>query len=183
MEYLDRTDPIDTIDTDTDATGGFEFTAVTPGRYVLGVDLYRSYGASPDSGAVFRPTYHPGAPDASSATIIDIRGGEGHELAQMILPPPLRARRLTGVVRFADGTPAAGARVLLLDAVRPWMDLAEPIDTDASGAFSFVVHEGLSYSISAVQLGRDARGQRRLPATAGPFVVANEPAPVVVTLP
>ena len=68
----------------------------------------------------------------------------------MTLPPALRAHRLTGIVRLEDGTPAAGVSVVLLDAVRKWLDVGPPVDTDSSGAFSFVVHEGLSYIVSAV---------------------------------
>ena len=96
----------------------------------------------------------------------------------MTLPQALRAHQLTGIVRLEDGTPAAGVSVVLLDAVRKWLDVGPPVDTDSSGAFSFVVHEGLSYIVSAVYPGRDTRGQRRVPTTVGPFVVTADPAPL-----
>jgi hypothetical protein len=95
-EYIDRNGPVDTIDTTSDAAGAFEFNEVTSGSYVLGVDLFRQYWMSPDSDVVFRPTYHPGTPDLSRATIVDIRGGEAQELAPMTLPPPLRSHRDRG---------------------------------------------------------------------------------------
>ncbi len=177
-EYIDRNGPVDTIDTTSDAAGAFEFSEVSTGSYVLGVDLFRSYGMSPDSEVVFAPTYHPGTPDLSRATIVDIRGGEAQELAPMTLSPPLRAYRLTGTAKYADGTPAIGATVMLLDAVREWNDLAEPIDIDASGTFSFVVHEGLSYIVTAHDRVPYTRGVRPMTTDVGPFVVTKEPAPM-----
>lgn len=121
-------------------------THTEPGGYVLGVDLLRQSHLSSDTNAVLGPTCHQGTPDVLRATIVDIKRGERHELAPMRLPPALRAHKLTGTVKYDDGTPAAGATVMLLDPNRKWLDLAEPFETNASGAFSFVVHEGLSYT-------------------------------------
>ena len=181
-EYIDRNGPVDTIDTTSDAAGTFEFSEVTSGSYVLGVDLFRQYGMSPDSDVVFRPTYHPGTPDLSRATIVDIRGGEAQDLASMTLSPPLRAYRLSGTVKYADGTPAAGATVTLDDPVRKWIDLAEPVDTDASGTFSFVVHEGLSYIVSAYPRPPSTRGVRPIVTSVGPFAITETPAPLEIVV-
>jgi hypothetical protein len=178
-EYLDRNGPVDTIDTTSDAAGAFEFREVSTGSYVLGVDIFRSYGMSPDSEVVFAPTYHPGTSDLSRATIVDIRGGEAQELTPITLSPPLRVHRLTGTVKYADGTPAIGATVTLDDPIRKWLDLAEPIETDGSGTFSFVVHEGLSYIVSAYYYrGPMTRGVRPVVTSVGPFTIADAPAPL-----
>jgi hypothetical protein len=93
VDYVDSSDLIDTIDAATDAAGRFEFSGITPARYVLGVDLYRQSHMTSASGAVFGPTYHPGTPDALRATVIDIRGGERHDLAPMAVPPARRRPR------------------------------------------------------------------------------------------
>ena len=182
IEYVDRTDLIDTIDTTSDAAGAFEFREVTSGSYVLGVNLLRQHYMMSDGEQVFGATYYPGTRDALRATIVDIRGGERHDLAPMTLPPPLAAHRLTGIVKFEDGTPAAGATVLLGDAVRKWMDLAEPVDTDASGTFSFVVHEGLSYIVTAYYRPPNAGRVRPVPTDAGPFQVTKAPAPLEIVV-
>lgn len=182
IEYVYSRSIVETIDATADAAGRFEFIGITPARYVLGIDLFRQAESPSDSPVVFPVTYHPGTPDAMRATIIDMRGGERHDVAPMTLPPALRAHRLTGTVWLEDGAPAAGVSVALLDAVRKWLDVAPPVETDSSGAFSFVVHEGLSYIISAVYPGRDTRGQRRVPTTVGPFAVTKEPAPLRIVV-
>jgi hypothetical protein len=182
MEYVDSTDLVDTIDVTTDASGRFEFSGVTPARYVLGVDLHRQFYLASDSDAVFGPTYHPGIPDALQATIVDIRGGERHDLAEMTLPRARPAHRLTGIVRFEDGTPAAGATVLLGEGAKKWRDRAEPVDIDASGTFSFVVHEGLSYIVTAYYRPPNADRTRAIEIDVGPFQVTKAPEPLEIVV-
>jgi len=180
VEDVDSSGLVETIDVTADAAGRFEFSEVTPARYVLGVDLLKKSYMPSDPNAVFGPTYHPGTPDPLRATIVDIRGGERHDLAPMTLPIPLRAHRLTGTVKYADGTPAAGATVMLGDPVKKWLELAEPFETDASGTFSFVVHERLSYIVSAYWRPPNTRGVRPIVTAVGPFVVTNTPAPLEI---
>jgi hypothetical protein len=178
LEYVDSTRLVDTIDTVSDAAGAFEFREIASGSYVLGVDLLRQAHLLSDADAVFGATYHPGTADALRATIVDVRGGEAHDLIPLTLPPPRRAHRLTGTVKFEDGTPAAGATVMLGDPVKKWIDLAEPVEIDASGAFSFVVHEGLSYIVTAYYRPPNAGRTRGVETAVGPFQVTKEPAPL-----
>jgi hypothetical protein len=182
IEHVDAKGVPQTIDAMTDSAGRFAFTAVTPGRYVLGVDLFRIPDVLPDPAVAFPVTYHPGTADPRRATVIELRGGELHALEPMTLPPARRPYQLTGIVTSEDGTPAAGVLVDLLDASRTWLEAAPPVETDGAGAFSFRVHEGLSYIVSASYRGRDARGQRRIPATVGPIVVTKEPAPLRIVV-
>jgi hypothetical protein len=182
VEYVDSARLVDTIDTVSDAAGAFEFTEITSGSYVLGVDLLRQPHLVPDGGQVFGATYHPGTSEALRATIVDIRGGEGRDLAPLMLPPPRRAHRLTGIVTFEDGAPAAGATVMLGDPVKPWIDLAEPVEIDATGTFSFVVHEGLSYVVSAYYRPPNAGRVRPVPTDVGPFQVTNAPLPLEIVV-
>ena len=182
IEHLDTRGVPETIDATTNAAGLFEFATVTPGRYVLGVDLFRMSEMEPDLAGVFPTTYHPGTPDALRATIIELKGGERHDLGAMTLPPPRRPYQLTGTVTLEDGTPAPGVSVMLLDPRRQWLVVAPPVDTDSSGTFSFLVHEGLSYVISAVYQGRDARGRRQTPTTVGPLVVTQAPPPLRIVV-
>jgi Carboxypeptidase regulatory-like domain len=180
FEQVHSRDAPDTIGATTDAAGRFEFTELTPGRYVAGVDLFRILELLPDPTVAFPVTYHPGTPDSLYATVIDMRGGERHDLAPMTIAPALRQRQLKGTVRFEDGTPAAGARVILGDSLRIWHALAQPVETDSSGTFSFLVHEGLSYVVSATYGDRRILGRRPTPTTVGPFVVTPQTSPVQI---
>lgn len=183
IEFVETTGLVETIDATTDAAGQFELGPVTPGRYVVGVDLFRMAEMEPDPAGVFPTTYHPGTQNGLRATIVELRGGELHALEPMTLPPPRHPYQLTGIVTLEDGTPAAGVSVSLLDANRKWLDVAPSVETDNAGAFSFLVHEGLSYIVSASYRGRDARGQRRIPVTMGPVAITKQPAPLTIVVP
>ena len=53
IEYIDSSDLVETIDATADAAGRFEFSGVTPARYVLGIDLFRQA----ESAVRLRPLY------------------------------------------------------------------------------------------------------------------------------
>ena len=147
---------------------------------MLGVDLFRILELLPDPTVAFPVTYHPGTPNPLYATVIEMRGGERRDLAPMTLVPALRKHQLKGTVRFEDGTPAAGARVVLGDSRRTGHALDAPVETDSSGTFSFLVHEGLSYVVSATYGDRRVLGRRPTPTTIGPFDVTAQTAPVQI---
>ena len=166
---------VQTVRATTDATGSFEFTDVSPGRYVVGVDLVRRM----DPKIVFPSTYHPGTADPAAATIVDPAEGL-RELVPMTIPAARRERRLTGIVLFADGRPASGAFISLSDGSARWRQVAVGIKTADDGTFSFVVHEGLDYIASASYWDEIERKQVR--GSVGPFVVTGETAPFKVVL-
>jgi hypothetical protein len=167
---------VQTLRARSDAGGGFEFTDVSPGRYVVGVGLTRSIW---DGDVVFPRVFHPGTTDATSATVVRIDGGQQQSLEPMTLPAPRRTYRLTGTLVFEDGRPASRAIVSLWDGLERWRQVAAGIDSD-DGTFSFVVHEGLSYSARAQYWDETQRAS--FSGTAGPFIVGPETPPLRIEL-
>lgn len=160
----------------TDVDGGFEFLDVSPGLYVVGVDLARRI----EDGVIFPATFHPGTSEAALATQVRIVGAQHQQLEPMTLPPARRQYRLSGLVLFADGTPAGGASISLQDGLRPYLQVAWGTRTDAGGMFSFLVHEGLSYVVLATYW--DDIHRQQLQSRMGPLVISQEVADLTVTL-
>jgi hypothetical protein len=173
-EAVGKRGNIEVLRTSADAGGGFEFTEVPPGRYLVGVDLITRM----DPKEVFPTTFHPGTPDATAATVVELRGGEERELAPMTLPPARRAHRLVGTVVFEDGSPAVGAFISLSDGIATFRQVAVGIKTGPDGTFTFLVHEGLSYIARAWTDGE----RKQVSGTAGPFVIGEDVAPLTVVL-
>jgi len=171
-----KTGNLQTLRATSDAGGRFEFTDVSPGRYVVGIDLTRAMNAD----LVFPPTYHPGTGDAASATVVQLEGGEQRELEPLVLPPARRPHQLTGTVLFPDGIAVSGAVVSLWDGREQWRQVAVGIKTESDGAFSIRVHEGLSY-LARVSYW-DETQRRQLETTVGPFVAGPDTPPLRVVL-
>ena len=129
----------------TDQNGRYELTGVPAGRYILGVNLSQGPGVD-----FVSPTrFHPDATEPANALPFEVIAGEHLELARMVIPLPPPSYRITGVVTFEDGKPAQGVTVSLADGNARWKEVAGEVQTDANGTFSFLVHEGLSYVVSA----------------------------------
>ncbi len=131
--------------TRTDSTGRFELSGVSAGQYILGVNLT----TGPDSDVVSSTRFHPDATEPANALPFEVIAGEHLELARMVIPPPPPSYRITGVVTFEDGKPAQGVAVSLADGNARWKEVAGEVQSDANGTFSFLVHEGLRYVVSA----------------------------------
>ena len=160
----------------TDANGQFEFVDTSPGRYVVGVDLTRRASRP----VVFPATYHPGTADPTLATVVELRGGEHRELPPMTVPEPRREYKIAGIVAFADGKPAPGASISLMDGNSQRSQVAFGTRVGPDGTFSFAAHEGLSYLVLATYWDESERQQ--LEGRAGPFVITDNLASVRVTL-
>jgi len=175
-EDVGKSGNVQTLSVQTDAGGSFEFPEVSPGRYVVGVDLTRRM----DPRVVFPTTFHPGTTSPGLATIVQLEGGQHRDLEPMTLPSPRRSFRLTGAVVREDGSPAPGVFISLRDGVEKWRQVAVGIKTEFDGSFSFVVHEGLSYLATASYW--DGEQRKSFGGSVGPFIVSEDTGPVKVVL-
>jgi 5-hydroxyisourate hydrolase-like protein (transthyretin family) len=160
----------------TDANGRFEFVDTSPGRYLVGVDLTRRASRP----VVFPTRYHPGTADPALATVVELRGGEHRELPPMTVPAPRREYQIAGIIAFADGRPAQGASISLMNGNSQRLQVAFGTRVGPDGTFSFAVHEGLSYVALATCWDESERQQ--LQGRAGPFVITGNLTNVRVTL-
>lgn len=159
-------------------TGFYEFTDVPPGEYMVGVSLRHT--REPD--VLYPRTFHPGAPVWPDATVVTIGEGDHRQLEPFRLPAPRQRRELTGVVIWPDARPAAGAFVSLIDGDHGFHLAGAGMRVDVDGRFGFVVHDGLSYTVRASFNIADDPQRRQLEASAGPFVVSSQTAPITLRL-
>lgn len=115
--------------------GRVEARQLQPDRYVIGLNVNRP----PEPKQPYDRVFYPGVADAASARVVDLQPGERIELDAFVLPPPLAERRFSGVVRWPDGSPAAGASVGLRrarGARHAGMHVGNLVTTDGEGRFT-----------------------------------------------
>ena len=134
---------------ETDADGRVEFAQLHPNQYAVSVNGTRPPGID----MPYAARYFPDADSLDAARTIDLGLGERLDLGDWVLPAPLPSRRVTGQVAWPDGTPAAGAHVLLLGGRGgPWQNRTVDkgsVTTDREGRFTLTVHEGITYEVRA----------------------------------
>lgn len=160
----------------TGTDGRYEMKLVHPGRYLLGVRIAGSAGSTH---VPFPQTYYPGVSDRSGATIVSISEGQHFEADDLILPPRLIERQLNGIVRDSSGKAVRGATVWLKDTQYINADMPYRKETDAEGRFSFLVYEGMKYSLNA---NLDEVGRARRQSDSVDLIVSANPEPLTLVL-
>jgi 5-hydroxyisourate hydrolase-like protein (transthyretin family) len=133
----------------TDAEGRFEFKAVAPGEYLLGVRLLGSLGQP----LPYPRTYFPGTPSRETAGVVKVKEGEHLGDLEMRLPAPLEEYEVTGTVVYEDGQAAPGASVYVSQMEDDRTGDIRNAQADERGRFTVKVYEGLSYRMSAYPRG------------------------------
>jgi hypothetical protein len=175
-EDVGKSGYIQTTNVFSDAGGSFEFSPVSPGRYVVGIDLVRQF----DPKVVYPATFYPGTANPATATIVQLDGGEHRDLEAMTVPAARRSFQLTGMVVHEDGSPEPGADVVLRVGIEKFRQVAGGIRAKSDGSFSFVVHEGLSYTAHAIYW--DEAQRKQFVGGVGPFVVTQDTGPMKIVL-
>lgn len=141
-------------------TGGYYFDHVAPGRYLVAINPRNCPGPyAPQYG----PSYFPGTSDKSAAKVISVKEAERLKLDEYKLPPVLKERTFSGIVRSADGALASGAKVFLSDAnVSRCMNLGNQRQVVAGqdGRFSISGFDGYEYRLRAYKDNQPTASKR-----------------------
>jgi 5-hydroxyisourate hydrolase-like protein (transthyretin family) len=129
----------------TDAEGRFEFKAVPPGEYLLGVRVLGSLGQP----LPYPRTYFPGTPSRDAAGVVKVKEGERLGDLEMRLPAPLDEYEVTGTVVYEDGRAAPGASVYVSQVEDDRTGDNKSVQADERGRFTVKVYDGLNYRMSA----------------------------------
>jgi hypothetical protein len=119
--------------TKTNESGRFEFGELTPGRYLLGVNLQ----SAPDGDTPFRRTFFPGVRSSSTAKVLVLGVGENLTDNDFRLPPRLPVEVITGTFVWQNGEPVKKGLISLKDTPNSTggesLDYA---DVDSQGRFT-----------------------------------------------
>lgn len=127
--------------------GSYYFRDVAPGRYLLAVNPRNRPGTSDP---VYPLMYYPGVMSRDQATVIQVSSSREISLNDFMLTRPLAERWFSGTVLLADKTPAAGAKVILIDPNDRMMGTnVTEIVADDQGRFRVKGYESFPYWIEA----------------------------------
>ncbi|MGC4056164.1 MAG: carboxypeptidase regulatory-like domain-containing protein [Paludibaculum sp.] len=132
--------PLRVRSTRTNEKGEFFFPTVPPGDYHLGVHI----DSAPKVQERIAPAYWPGAATAGEAGTLHLELNEQKTGLNIALGPVAKLRYATVKVLWPDGRPAARTTV----SAYVGQDLAEKVQTDASGTASFSLLETVAYTVS-----------------------------------
>jgi Carboxypeptidase regulatory-like domain len=126
----------------SDKDGLYEFKAIPPGRYALGV----WFDGLEIRNRPSQQIYYPGVDNIDQATIVTIDEGEKVEMNDLVLPPPRVEHSVEGVVEWPDGKPVQNAGIEYLPVNVP---AGYGAKSDQEGRFSFKISDGLKIKIRA----------------------------------
>lgn len=163
-------------DYDHHSDGKYQFSGLTPGKYLLSVKI-RAPFADTNRSSRF---YYPHVEDLGQATEITIGERGSLEARDIRLPPGYLVRQIEGVLVWPNGVPVSGGWVFLADA-KDSADDDKKYDwtsTDELGRFSLQAFVGAKYWVHG-QSNSSGRGEP-IEVTVGK---SNEPLKVVIPFP
>jgi Carboxypeptidase regulatory-like domain len=143
----------------TDDRGRYQFARVSPGRFMIGINLTTRRSRLPKPPRVF----YPGVEKPTAARRVTVGSGAHLTLDDLTVPAQVRYVPIVGVVFDPDGVPAQGARIYLKGAGDDDGILSEPAVSDLSGRFAIAALAGASYRLFAEH--SRAEGTNRVDST------------------
>jgi hypothetical protein len=131
----------------TDESSRYSFDSLPPGKYVIGVNIFKA----PPKHTPYPLMYYPKTQDIAGASVLECR--EGDQLTiDLHLLPRLKERVISGIVLSEDG-PAPKVQVYLSDVKEPGRSIfGLEAETDALGQFTIKCFAGQEYLISGFKV-------------------------------
>ena len=131
-------EPVSPRDAFLQLDGSFEFGALPPGTYVIGVNLRNVLNRdNPYSRILYSAA-------GSDVHVFTIKPGERVDIGDWRLPPPPPTVAVSGVVTWEDGRPAEGVRVHAVDAVNSWPEAGTAV-SGSDGQFTMQLWQQRTY--------------------------------------
>ena len=133
---------------DTDVDGYFQIERLPEGTYILGLNLRDL----PNDYYPYPRTLYPS--DGSNVHQITLSHGQTYDVGTWRIPAPLAPVKVTGVITWLDGTPAAGVYV------HAWDQTGNPVEqgrgvagatADAQGRFGITLRANRIYRFTAAR--------------------------------
>ncbi len=123
----------------TDDDGRFRIESVSPGAYVLVLNL----SGTPRSHEPFPRVFYPGTTELEKAVTINVGLGQTMKDVKVTVPVLLETITVEGVLYYSDDRPAAGQSVRFDAVAKPGFDGFVVAETNAAGRFSIKILKGL----------------------------------------
>ena len=134
----------------TDADGRYELRHFQAGGYYLGINLQHS----PTPEMPYTRWFYPGTDDPARAAVIYFSDDAEIQHHDLMLPNRQSERLIGGTVLWPDGSPAAGARLFVLDPRWLWQGFVSQGVADADGRFVLQrLLDGTQYRLHATFAG------------------------------
>lgn len=152
-------------------SGSYYFRDVAPGRYLLAVNP-RNKPAKSDP--AYPLMYYPGVLNRGAATILLVPESREMNLNDFALTRPLKVRWFSGTVLLADRSPAAGAKVILIDPNDRMMGTnVMEVTADDQGRFRLKGYESFPYWVDAYVITKLDAQPQEIPMWAPPVQLAT----------
>ena len=127
----------------SDENGRFRIESITPGSYVLVLNVL----GKPRSSEPFPRVFYPGTTELEKATPVAIGLGQTVKDVNVAVPFLLDTVTVAGVLRRSDGQPVPKQEVRFESIGRPELDGLAITETDEHGRFSLKILKGLEGSV------------------------------------
>lgn len=130
----------------TNVGGKFTFSDIPVGKYTLSIN----FDEKPTETSPYATFFYPATEKRDRAEIFEVSDSSMFPPVVFHLPPKLIERKITGIVRWANGDPVSDAFIYINDAEYDDTFGLTDLKTDQNGNFALKAFENRRYQVGAV---------------------------------